>query len=85
MSDPRQGRAGQSGYSPRLGRRDPRNRANAAGAVSDASVDRATISTDGAGRYRISAVDQLKPLPASATTAQVRDAYNSLLKKLRGQ
>lgn len=85
MTDPRQGRASAGGFSPRLGRRDPRLRTNASGAVTDNDLDRATISRDGSGRQRISAADELKPLPASATTGQVRDAYNMLLKRLRGQ
>jgi hypothetical protein len=85
MADPRAGRAGQSGYSPRLGRRDPRLRTNQSGAVTDQSADKKTINTDGLGRFRVTAADGLKPLPAGATAEEARVAYNQLLARLRGQ
>ena len=85
MADPRSARAGQSSFSPRLGRRDPRLRTNQTGAVTDQSLDRATISTDGSGRHRITAADQLGQIPANATAEQIRKAHNLLVRKLRGQ
>lgn len=85
MADPRQGRAGAAGHSPRLGGRDPRTRTNAAGAVSEAGVDRKTVGTDGAGRTRFAAFDGLKPLPAGATLADVVAQLNAMLARGRGQ
>jgi hypothetical protein len=68
-----------------LGRRDPRLRGNQSGAITDNDLDRATIARDGSGRQRVSAADQLKPLPANATSEQIRLAHNQLVRKLRGQ
>lgn len=84
MADPRQGRAGQSGYSPRLGRRDPRLRTNAAAAVTDQDLDNATIERDGQGRQRVKALDQLAPLPAKADLAAVIARLNLIVSKLKG-
>lgn len=84
MSDPRAGRAGQSGHSTRLGNKDPRVRTNAAGAVSDVGIDRKTIGLDGAGRMRVAAVDGLQPLPPHANVSQLIAGYNLLLAKLKG-
>ena len=85
MADPRGGRASAGGFSPRLGRRDPRARMNQTGAVTDNDLDQQTIARDHLGRQRLSAADQLKPLPANATLAETRAAYNQLLKRLKGQ
>ena len=84
MADPRQARAGQSGYSPRLGRRDPRLRANAAAAVTDQDLDGSTIERDAQGRQRLAAAKDLPVLPQSATLAQVIAAHNRLIQKLKG-
>lgn len=85
MADPRQGRSSSSGYSPKLGSRDPRLRANQSGLVGDADLDQKSINRDGAGRTRFSGFDQLKPLASSATLAEVIAAYNQMLAKGRGQ
>lgn len=85
MGDHRAGRAGQSGFSPRLGRKDPRARANTAGSVAGEDNDRKTIASDGAGRNRFSAFDGLSPLPADATLADVIVALNQMLARGRGQ
>jgi hypothetical protein len=85
MADPRQGRAGSANLSPRLGRRDPRARTNAAGAVSETGVDRKTVGTDGSGRARVAAADGLKPVSPTATLSEVIAAHNLLLARLRGQ
>lgn len=85
VADPRQGRAGAAGYSPRLGARDPRLRANQAGSVTEAGLDRKTVGTDGAGRARISAADGLPMLSSGASLGEVIAAHNLLLARLRGQ
>ena len=84
MANPRQGRASQAGFSPRLGARDPRLRANQAGAVTDNDLDQKTIARDGQGRQRIAAADRLSLLPDGATTAQIIAAYNALLRAFKG-
>lgn len=85
MADPRSGRAGQAGYSPRLGKRDPRLRTNQSGAVSDASADKKTVGTDGEGRFRFSAFDGLSQLPAGATLEDAIRLINQMLARGRGQ
>jgi len=84
MADPRQARAGQSGYSPRLGRRDPRLRTNAAAAVTDQDLDNATIERDAQGRQRVKALDQLAPLSAGADLPAVIARLNLIVAKLKG-
>lgn len=100
MADPRQGRAGQASYSPRLGLRDPRLRTNQDAALTDHGLDSKSVGTDGAGRQRISAADELKflsskapPVAETADTSQLttrqgmlalRKTMNELLAKLKG-
>jgi len=85
VPDPRQGRAGQSGFSPRLGRKDPRWRTNQAGLVADADLDQKTLGRDGVGRTRVTAADGMKPLKSDASLAEVIAHLNALQAKLRGQ
>lgn len=85
MSDPRAGRAGQGGFSPRLGRRDPRLRTNAAAAVTDQDLDNTTIARDAAGRQRVTALDKLAPLAASSTNASLIARLNQIVAKLQGK
>ena len=85
MPDPRLGRSGQGGFSPRLGARDPRLRANQHGAVSDTDLDKKSLARDGSGRTRISAADGMKPLASTATLAELIVAHNLLIQRLRGQ
>ncbi len=91
MPDPRQGRAGQAGFSPRLGIRDPRLRTNQVAALTNTGLDSKSVSTDGAGRQRISAADELKFLATKRKATdppidtEAREAFNQLLARLRGQ
>ncbi len=84
-NNPRQGRAGAGGYSPRLGHRDPRLRSNQAGQVNDADLAPGSLDRDAAGATRISAFDAIKPLPASATAAEVLAQLNLILKRGKGR
>ncbi len=83
MSDPRQGRAGAGGHSPRLGSRDPRVRGNAAGLVNDADLDPGTLERDGAGRTRFKGFDGIPPLAAGASLAEVVAKVNQMLARSR--
>jgi len=86
MPDPRQGRAGVGGFSPRLGARDPRLRANASSHVSDQDIDGVTLERDDGGRTRIKAADGLRPVNAAKVTlAELAAAHNALLASLRSR
>lgn len=84
MGDPRQGRAGAGGFSPRMGARDPRLRTNAAGQVGDQDLDPGTLERDGQGRTRLRAVDGMAPLAPHSTLSQVIAAHNALIARLKG-
>jgi hypothetical protein len=89
MSDPRQGRAGQAGFSPRLARSsrgEPRLRANQMGALSNAGLDSKSIGSDGAGRQRVSAADQIKLLSGKKdpTILDIQEKLNEVLAALKG-
>ena len=83
-SSPRQGRAGSSSSSPRLGSRDPRLRSNANGAVSDAELAPGSLERDAAGRTRFSGFDAIQPLSPAATLAQAVAQLNLMLARGKG-
>lgn len=85
MPDPRQGRASAGGYSPRLGRRDPRLRMNASGSVTDNDHDKKTIARDSGGRARLAAFDGLPALPANATTAEIAAYVRRMVQRGQGR
>lgn len=84
MPDPRQGRASTGGYSPRLGNRDPRLRANQAGSVSDNDLG-AGLERDDQGRTRVSAFDGIPQLPSTASLSNVIAAVNAMLARAKAR
>lgn len=76
-----QGRANAGGFSPRLGRNDPRSRTNAAGQVGDRDLDPETLeSVNGQTTVR-SRFAGMSPLASNASLSQVIAQLNAMLAK----